>query len=172
MEANPLRRVLAAKATAFVGLAMLVAVVLGIISVASVSTNSEAQRGGPPRSAFGAKQVIDANGPLPVSGNYTSKGGTLIILAAGSGWAPGPGGGMPANTVIGMRVRVDGTVEGTAEAYTNEAASHKAFVPATIVVRGLPAGPVPIVLEKAPGPTNTDNNDFFKVTVIELRPGS
>ena len=42
MEANPLRRVLTGKATVFVGLAVLVAVVVGIISVASVSKKSEA----------------------------------------------------------------------------------------------------------------------------------
>jgi hypothetical protein len=40
MEANLLRRVLTAKATAFVGLTIVVAVVLAIISVASVSKTS------------------------------------------------------------------------------------------------------------------------------------
>jgi hypothetical protein len=165
MKVNPLRSVLAAKATAFAGLAMLVAVVvLGITSVASVGTDSVAAQAA---SKFGAKEVIDANGPLPVNGTYTSKGGTLIISAAGSGFSGAN------NQLIGMKVRVDGSIENpTAEVFANNMNVHLAFVPATIVVRGLPAGPVPIVLEKGPGATTTDANDSFKVTVIELRPGS
>ena len=165
MKVNSLRRVLAAKATAFVGLAMLVAVVvLGITSVASVDTNSVAAQAA---SKFGAKEVIDANGPLPAQGTYTSKGGTLIISIAGSGYSG------TAGQLIGMKARIDGSIENpTAEVYANNANEHLAFVPATIVVRGLPAGPVPIVLEKGPGATTTNADDSFKVTVIELRPGS
>ena len=99
MEANLLRRVLTAKATAFVGLSIVVAVVLAIIFVASVSDTSEAAK---PKRAFGAKEVITANGPLPLEGKYTSKGGKLIISAAGSGWSS------TNDQLIGMNVFVKG----------------------------------------------------------------
>ena len=113
-----------------------------------------------------AKEVIDANGPLPVNVTYTSKGGTLIIFASGSGWTGAP------PQQIGMKVRVDGSAEPpNAEVFVKNAASaneHFAFVPASIVVRGVPAGPVPIELVVLNGQTKTDGDDSFKVTVLEI----
>ncbi len=159
MEANLLRRVLTAKATAFVGLTIVVAVVLAIISVASVSKTSEAAK---PGRAFAAKEVITANGPLPVEGKYQSKGGKLIISAAGSGWSSNK------DQLIGMDVFVRGNKVGTAQVWTNEADSHKAFVSAFPVVTQVSRGPVTIKLDKLNAQTNTDQNDFYRVTVVEL----
>ncbi len=159
MEANPLRRVLTAKATAFVGLALLVAVVVGIISVASVSKNSEAA---PQPVRFGAKEVIDSNGGLPLTGTYKSKGGRLIISAAGSGWSSNK------DQLIGMKVLVDSTQVGTAQVWTNEADSHKAFVSVFPVVYNEPRGTVTIKLEELNAQTTTDENDHYRVTVVEL----
>jgi hypothetical protein len=163
MEANPLRRVQAAKATLFVGLTMLMAVAaLGIISAFSAAQQPPAQ----PAQAFGAKEVFDKPGPLPVTGTYTSKGGTLIIFASGSGWT-----GTPPQQ-IGMKVNVDGSAEPpNAEVFVKNAASaneHFAFVPASIVIKGQPAGPVPIELVRLNGQTQTDADDSFKVTVLEI----
>jgi hypothetical protein len=161
MEANPLRRVLTAKAMAFVGLTIVVAVVLAIISVASVSQTSEAAK---PKRVFAAKEVITANGPLPVEGKYKSRGGKLIISAAGSGWTN------TANQLIGMNVFVKGKNAGTAKVYSNEADSHKAFVSAFPVVyaKGVGSGPVTIKLDTLNAQTITDENDFYRVTVVEV----
>jgi hypothetical protein len=162
MKANPLMRVLAAKAAMFVGLALIVAVVVGIMSVAFVDTPTSAA---PPPQTFGAEKVIDQNGTagFPITGNYTSKGGTLIFHVSGSGWSAA------VNNKIGMSVLVEGAKVGQVWSYTNEATSHKAFVPGAFVVKNKPAGQVNIELDNAGFPnTNVDVNDNFKVTVVEI----
>jgi hypothetical protein len=131
-------------------------------------------------SAFGAQEVLSQPGPLPLEGNYTSKGGTLIISASGSGYratASARQGGR-----IGMDVFVDGLFQGLSRVITNERDSHKAFVPGFLVVEGLPAGPHTIRLEAVYDSgvcnsanetihdrcTTTDGNDSFGLTVMEI----
>ena len=116
-----------------------------------------------PKSQFGAKEVINTNGALPKEGTYNKRrGGTLIVSAAGSGFSD------TENKTIGMEVFVNGNRVGTAQVYTNEKLSHKAFVPAFEVVNGVPKGPVKIELKALDGgDTKTDQNDFFRVTVEE-----
>jgi hypothetical protein len=130
-------------------------------------------------SAFDAEKVISDFGPLPRSGSYTSKGGTLIISASGSGFrsAFAQKGGL-----IGMGIVVDGTHRGISEVTTNERDSHKAFVTDTIVVEGLAAGSHSISLqdkfasgvcntaseEVAHYCTTTNADDTFYVTVVEI----
>jgi hypothetical protein len=135
IKANPLTRVLAAKAAMFVGLALIVAVVVGIMTVAFVDTPSAA----PQLKTFGAEEVIDQNGTagFPINGNYTSKGGALIFHVSGSGWSG-------AANKIGMSLLVDGAKADQVWSYTNEATSHKAFVPGAFVVKNKPAGQVKI----------------------------
>ena len=166
MEANLLRRVLTARATVFVGLAILVAVVVAMISVAAVSTNSEAApKKNPPKAqgpAFGAKQVITTGGPLPASGTYQSKGGRLIISAAGSGFTTGQ-----PDRLIGMTVFVNGSNKGTAQIWSNQINEHRAFVSVFPVVN-VPKGQVTIRLEKLNADTVTDAQDYYRVTVVEL----
>ena len=165
MEVNPLRRVLTTKAMLFVGLAMLVAVAgLLIASIAPVGQASAVQKKAKPqaKSQFGAKEVINTNGALPKEGTYNKRrGGTLIVSAAGSGFSD------TENKTIGMEVFVKGNKVGTAQVFTNEKLSHKAFVPAFAVVNGLPKGPVKIELKALNADTKTDQNDFFRVTVEE-----
>jgi hypothetical protein len=165
MEVNPLRRVLTAKATTFVGLSMLVVVVMLVIaSMDSVGQAGAAQKNvkPQPKSQFGAKEVINTNGALPKEGTYNKRrGGTLIVSAAGSGFSD------TENKTIGMEVFVKGNKVGTAQVFTNEKLSHKAFVPAFAVVNGLPKGPVKIELKALNADTKTDQNDFFRVTVEE-----
>jgi hypothetical protein len=161
MEVNPLRRVLTAKATPLVGLAMLVAVVMLVI--ASMDSVSQAQQ--KPKSQFGAKEVIATSGSqgFPITGTYKSKGGKLLIWASGSGYSNTGG------KQIGITVSVDGARIGTAWSYTNENLSHKAFVPAAFVVKNKPAGQLKIELDKQGFPDTTiDGNDNFKVTVLEI----
>ena len=165
MEANPLRRVLTSKAMLFVGLAMLVAVAgLLIASLAPVGQAGAVQKKAKPqpKSQFGAKEVINANGALPKEGTYNKRrGGTLIVSAAGSGFSD------TENKTIGMEVFVNGNKVGTAQVYTNEKLSHKAFVPAFAVVNRVPKGAVKIELKPLNADTKTDQNDFFRVTVEE-----
>jgi hypothetical protein len=165
MEANPLRRVLTSKAMLFVGLAMLVAAAgLLIASMAPVGQAGAAQNKAKPqpKSQFGAKEVINTNGALPKEGTYNKRrGGTLIVSAAGSGFSD------TENKTIGMEVFVNGTKVGTAQVYTNEKLSHKAFVPTFAVVNGVPKGSVKIELKALNADTKTDQNDFFRVTVEE-----
>jgi hypothetical protein len=165
MEVNPLRRVLTSKTMLFVGLAMLVAVAgLVIASIAPVGQADAAQQKAKPqpKSQFGAKEVINTNGALPKEGTYNKRrGGTLIVSAAGSGFSD------TGEKTIGMEVYVKGKIVDTAQVYTNEKLSHKAFVPAFAVVNGVPKGPVKIELKALNGDTKTDQNDFFRVTVEE-----
>src|SRR5215217_779663 len=144
MEVNPLRRVLTAKATTFVGLSMLVVVVMLVIaSMDSVGQAGAAQNKAKPqpKSQFGAKEVINTNGALPKEGTE--------------------------NKTIGMEVFVNGNKVGIAQVYTNEKLSHKAFVPAFAVVNNVRKGPVKIELKPLNADTKTDQNDFFRVTVEE-----
>jgi hypothetical protein len=93
---------------------------------------------------------------------YTSKGGTLLIYATGSGWT---------NTrwaTIGMTVLVDGTAVGSTPTATSEVQSHRAFVANPIVVTGLAAGAHVIRLSAMNADTMTDSNDYFSLTVLEL----
>jgi hypothetical protein len=65
VELNPLRRVLTSKATTFVGLAILVALVMMVIaSMDSVGQAGAAPPKHHPKSQFGAKEVINASGAL------------------------------------------------------------------------------------------------------------
>jgi hypothetical protein len=99
---------------------------------------------------------------LPHEGTYNKRrGGTLLVSAAGSGFSNN------GEQKIGMTVWVDGENRGTAQVYTNEKLSHKAFVPAFEVVNGVPKGPVKIELKALDADTKTDQNDFFRVTVEE-----
>ena len=162
MEVNPLRRVLTSKAMLFVGLAMLVAVAGLVIASTAPVEQAGAKTKHHKKSQFGAKEVINTNGALPKEGTYNKRrGGTLIVSAAGSGFSD------TENKTIGMEVFVKGNKVGTAQVFTNEKLSHKAFVPAFAVVNGLPKGPVKIELKALNADTKTDQNDFFRVTVEE-----
>lgn len=101
-------------------------------------------------------------GPLPrQEGQFGTGGGTLLIFAFGSGFAPAPG-----RRKIGMTILVDGDILGRVPTFTNEPDSHKAFV-GTALVAALPAGEHILSLE-ALEDTVTDENDFFSVTILEL----
>ena len=161
MKANSLMRVLAAKAAMFVGLALIVAVVVGIMSVAFVDTPSAA----PQPKTFGAAKVIDVNGTagFPITGTYTSKGGTLILYVSGSGTST-------TSQKVGMTVLADGAQVGRVWSFNTPAQPHHStFVPAAFVVKNKPAGPVEIELNDDGFPNTRINvSDNFKVTVVEI----
>jgi archaellum component FlaG (FlaF/FlaG flagellin family) len=163
MEGNPFRRVLTSKAILFAGLAMLVAAAGLVIASMTVDQAGAAQQKAKPRAtvSFGAKEVINTTGDKALTGTYQKrKGGTLLISAAGSGWSK------TKDQKIGMNVLVNGNQVGTAQVWTNEAESHKAFVPAFEVVNNVSKGQVNIKLEPLSG-TEIDQNDYFRVTVEE-----
>jgi hypothetical protein len=120
---------------------------------------------GTPGTLVTASQLFNSTrGPLPIAANYTSRGGTLIIQVSGSAWT---------NTrwaTIGVTVQVDGTSYGSSMIAANEIQSHKAFVPNTVVVSGLPAGAHTIALVALNADTIADSNDYFVATVTELAP--
>ena len=109
-----------------------------------------------------ATQVMNQRqGPLPISNvPFSSGGGTLVIIFSGSGWSGGA-----AN--IGMTLQLDGGAIGTTRSFTNEKDSHKAFTTNILAQAGVAAGAHYITLVALPG-TNTDVNDWFNVTVLEL----
>lgn len=129
-------------------------------------------------SAFGAAEVINIHGPLALEGTYTSKGGTLIISASGSGYRTNSPGKM------GMYIKVDGNlVFGSGMGvYTNETNNHKAFVGGQEVISGLPAGQHTIRLEANYDQakcgtaeettqtfcTVTNHEDRFRVSILEI----
>ncbi len=104
----------------------------------------------------------NAVGPMPLtSGSFTTRGQTLLVLAAGSGFHGSPG------QLIGMNIQIDGVNKGVSRVYTNEASSHKAFVMNPLLVTGIAAGAHTVSLTALAG-TSTDGNDIFNATVIEL----
>jgi hypothetical protein len=122
---------------------------------------------------------IQTDSVLPVQSTYTGKGGTLLVTASGSGYRASSLAGL--SGLIGMFVMVD-SQQYRVEVYTNERNSHKAFISRTIPISGLPAGQHTIKLlpmfapdcgsssERIDTPCMaTDPNDFFNVTVLELR---
>lgn len=103
-------------------------------------------------------RILEASpGPLSKSVSFVSAGGMMMIFASGSGFG---------SANIGMYVKVDGIQRGLARCYTNETSSHKSFVP-VLLVEGIAAGTHTLTLDPFTG-TNTDANDYFNVTIVEM----
>lgn len=128
----------------------------------------------------GIQDTLVRTGPLPIEAEFKSNGGDYLMMVSGSGYRSSLHPGR-----IGMFVLVEegNTVfQYTAQGYTNEKGSHKAFVP---IFREIspPKGPFTIRLEPWVDPgcnnntfempdihrcTSTDNNDHFNVTLLEI----
>jgi len=131
-------------------------------------------------SELGAQNAVHVFGPLPLERTFTSDGGTLVILASGSGYRSVGGADHPGR--IGMYVRLNGSIRGRADGFADERGPHETFVDEYTVVEGLPAGTHTIRLEAVYDEddcetsdettsdicTATNDDDFFTVTVIEL----
>lgn len=133
------------------------------VGVATDICNGVGGTGGGAVQSGGATALFDDSpGPLPkTSATFTTSGGTCIVFASGSGYALGGG------AQIGMTVSVDGVAVGVLKSYTNEAASHKAFVSDAIVLTTVAAGTHQVTLTPLSG-TQTNAKDFFSVSVLEL----
>ena len=101
-------------------------------------------------------------GPLPLQTQFTSSGGTLLVFASGSGFRNGSSG------VIGMTIRINGSIMATNNGFTNEGSSHKAFPAIFVTVTSVGAGTHTLELVQRDGNTITDFNDFFNVAILEL----
>lgn len=108
-----------------------------------------------------ASTTVNANGPLPRSGNIITGGGTLLIFISGSGYSTSAG------ALIGMDLKIDGNAYTSATIYANPSLTHMAFVPNMVIRAGLSAGSHTLSLAARSG-TATDASDGFVVTVQEL----
>jgi hypothetical protein len=133
---------------------------------------------------FDIEQVIDHRGPLPLERTYTAKGGSLLVLAGGSGYRSTSNTRGPGN--IGMYVEVDSGFGAFAlaqpQVFTNERQSHKAFVADTGIFGSTsPGQTITFRLKNAYSSecntasetadtycTTTNADDRFFVTVVEL----
>lgn len=104
------------------------------------------------------KNVI---GGLPMGAPFTTGGGSLLLFVSGSGFSN------PGAQAIGLEILIDGVLQGVAQVFTNEPASHKSFVANALFVINIPPGGHTVNLFALPN-TVTDFNDFFNVTILEL----
>jgi hypothetical protein len=109
--------------------------------------------------------------PFPLPGQticppkpFTSGGGTLLILASGSGAALS---GVPGPIIIGMDLFVDDRLVGKVLSRVNQMTEGKPFVISGLVVRGIAPGSHTLMLRTAAS-TVVGSNDFFNVTILEL----
>ena len=108
-----------------------------------------------------AQTAIDAVGALPVSGQFDSDGGAVVLHVSGTAWRSDAAGTMEVD------VLVDGASVGTMRAYTNEPSSHKALVATPFVLPRLAAGAHTVELQALAG-TSSDLNDPYRVVAVEL----
>ncbi len=101
------------------------------------------------------------NAAYPFNATFTSQGGKLSIQFAGSAWSSSGG-------KISMDLLMDGNVVAAASVFTNEANSHKALVPVSVLISAA-AGSHTFSVAPSSG-TRVDSNDFFTVTVTESAP--
>ena len=95
---------------------------------------------------------------------FTTEGGTLLILASGSGAALS---GVPGPITIGMDLFLDDSHVGSVVSRVNNMTEAKPFLTSGLVVRGIARGSHTLTLKTAAS-TVVGLNDFFNVTILEL----
>ncbi len=112
---------------------------------------------------FRATTVMNVRpGGLPLSAQFTSAGGTLLLFASGSGFRAGVGG------QIGMIVSINNIPMAFPRGFTNETGSHKTIPASFTVITSIGAGTHAVTINPIDAATLTDSNDFFNVLVLEL----
>ncbi len=102
-------------------------------------------------------------GALDLRTSFASQGGTLLVIAAGSGFSAAAG------QTIGMNITIDNKSCGTAQTDAPNANTRYSFVGNTVVVRGLPPQKDHVLtLSAISTNTKTNDKDFFNVTLIEF----
>jgi hypothetical protein len=110
---------------------------------------------------FQMTQLITNVTGIPGPTTFSAHGGTIQFNVSASGWTTA------APIVIGYNIYVDGVRIGATQVLTNESSSHKACVPAFLVVSGLSVGTHTLTFSAY---TNTigDGSDTFNVTLLEM----
>jgi hypothetical protein len=134
----------------------------GNVGIGSTSPGAALDVNGGIKSTKWAVTGVLANtpGPLPLSGSFSSGGGTLLVTACGAGWWGTSGVNM------GFNVQIDGVTKGATSLYNNNASTHLALPCANFVVTGISSGShtAGIVANSL----NTGGVDYFSLTVLEL----
>jgi hypothetical protein len=105
---------------------------------------------------------VNQSGPLPVGKSFQSSGGSFLIFVSGSLWAATP------NIGLKLGIFLDGTQILTCNEFANPAGTHLSLIPVLFTVPKQPAGNHVLELRTVSGGTNSDVNDFYNATVIEL----
>jgi hypothetical protein len=95
-----------------------------------------------------------------LSATFSTGGGTLVVMASGSGRRGTVG-------TVGMNVLIDNNTVASPATWSNEVDSHKSFVAVFTVVRNIASGSHTLSLNPFPK-TTVDVNDLCSVTIIEL----
>jgi hypothetical protein len=114
-------------------------------------------------------QVMEQEkGPLPTkSANFSSGGGTLIIIFSGSGFRQK----LDKNDtglLIGLQLKLNDKVISTTNLYANDGNVHMVLPTNIHVEDKIAAGDYKVKIDKLNSDTKTDSNDYFNVTVLEM----
>jgi hypothetical protein len=100
-----------------------------------------------------------AAGPLPVSNTFQAMSDAPVVLeVSGSVWS------QSTNTIIGIKINIDGVSVGTAQVFSNGNATHRTVVPAYIQLELTP-GQHTIQLVNETSTTVSDFNDFYSAVI-------
>lgn len=103
--------------------------------------------------------IINQAGPLPITVNFDSPGDEPMYLEVnGSVWT------QDVNAMIGITIELDGQNIGTAQIYSNANATHRAVVPAYILIT-LEGQSHSLSLSASPPATVSDSNDFYTAVI-------
>jgi hypothetical protein len=102
--------------------------------------------------------TVANNSPNPVSAQYTSTGGTLLVQFAGSAWSSNGG------EMISASLLMDNAQIATASVYANPSGTHMALVPVAVLLNGVNAGTHTFTVSSK---NQMDGNDLFTITVYE-----
>jgi hypothetical protein len=105
---------------------------------------------------------VNQPGPLPLGKSFQSSGGSFLIFVSGSLWAATP------DIKLSMGIVFDGEQIQQCTETANPAATHLTMPPLLFTVPKQPAGNHVLELRVVSGGTNSDFNDFYNATVIEL----
>jgi len=105
---------------------------------------------------------VNQPGPLPLGGSFLSTGGSFLIFISGSLWAATP------NIKLSMGVFFDAELIQQCSEFANPAGTHLTMPALLFTVPKKAPGNHVLELRTVSGGTNSDGNDFYNATVIEL----
>jgi hypothetical protein len=146
----------------------------GTVDTSNFYTKTQSDGRFAPMLGSGAYEVMNTNGPLPVTSNsFTTRGGTLMIWISGSGSrsaAQGPGEMYTYVQLDGSYVywvHPSGAFAQFLYLYANQTDTHMAFPTLMLVATNVPAGTHTITIP-ASSTMATDFYDRYQVNVLEI----